>query len=483
MDADDMLHDIGWLSAGVPDGAETAEQWVARQYRTLDLPDKRLEDRCLRIAMDITENPSGNFNQSTDDWAQAKAAYRFVENTRLTAEDLQTTVGDAAAKACARHRTILAVQDTTALKFDSARHADGLGTISDSPVTRGMFYHPVLAIRTDGLAIGLLDQQWWCRGTEVAHKAKKRNERPILEKESCKWLKGAANASLALKSNLSPEERPRMIHVFDREGDVHEAFELIEALQDDAVIRCAHNRRVIAPDGRKGLAHDLIRRSPVLGIVTIDVPRKPKEKKRTADLQVRAMSLTLNPRQDIYPDRRTITLTLVEAFEAEPPAGTEPLHWLLWTTLSAVDFDQAVEVMRIYTLRWKIEEFFFALKQGCRIEKVQFQSADRLAKVVSLYSAVAVRILICRDLARLHPDNPCTDMLAEVEWKALWTYIHKKPPAKRQKPPTIGQAVLWIGRLGGHLNRKSDGMPGLKTLWRGFQSLVLLTRMFAIIQN
>jgi hypothetical protein len=478
-----MLHDIGWLSSEVPAGAETAEQWVARQYRSLDLPDKRLKNRCLRIAMDITENPHGSLNQAADDWGQAKAAYRFIENSRLTAEDLQTPVGDAAAKACARHRTILAVQDTTALKFDSARHADGLGTISDSSVTRGMFFHPVLALQPDGLAIGLLDQQWWCRETEVAHKAQKRNKRPILEKESCKWLKGAANASLALKSNLSPEKRPRVVHVFDREGDVHEAFELIATLRDDAVIRCAHNRRVIAPDGREGLAHDLIRRSPVLGTIAIAVPRKPGEPKRTADLQIRAMPLTLNPRLDIYPDRRPITLTLVEAFEAEPPEGAEPLHWLLWTTLCAVDFDQALEVIRIYTLRWKIEEFFYALKQGCRIEKVQFQSAERLAKVVVLYSAVAIRILICRDLARLRPDNPCTEMLAEVEWKALWTYIHKKPPAKIQEPPTMRQATLWIGRIGGHLNRKSDGMPGLKTLWRGLQSLTLLTRMFAIVEN
>jgi len=478
-----MLHDIGWWSSGVPTGAETAEQWVMRQYRSLDLPDKRLEDRCLRIAMDLTENPSGSLNQASDDWGQAKAAYRFIENPRLTAEDLQTPIGAAAAKACAHHQTILAIQDTTTLSFDSARQAEGLGAINDSSAARGMFFHPVLAIQPDGLAIGLLDQQCWCRGTKVAHQAKKRTERPVLEKESGKWLKGVANASLTLKSNVPPEERPKVIHVFDREGDVHEACELIEVLQDEAVIRCTHNRRAIRSDGRKGLAHQLIRQSPVLGKITIDLPGKTKEKKRTADLQLRAVTLTLNPRKDKHPDRRPITLTLVEAFEPDPPEGIKPLHWLLWTTISALDFDRAIEIMHIYTLRWKIEEFFYALKQGRRIEKVQFQSADRLAKALSLYSAVAVRLLICRDLARLHPENPCPDMLAEVEWKALWTYIHQKPPSKKQKPPTIRQAGLWIGRIGGHLNRKSDGRPGLKTLWQGFQGLVLLTRMFAITQN
>ncbi|MBK7003559.1 MAG: hypothetical protein IPH35_27835 [Rhodoferax sp.] len=43
---------------------------------------------------------------------------------------------------------------------------------------------------------------------------------------------------------------------------------------------------------------------------------------------------------------------------------------------------------------------------------------------------------------------------------------------------TIRQAVLWIGRLGGHLNRKSDGMPGVRTMWRGLQALALLVAGF-----
>jgi len=43
---------------------------------------------------------------------------------------------------------------------------------------------------------------------------------------------------------------------------------------------------------------------------------------------------------------------------------------------------------------------------------------------------------------------------------------------------TIRQAVLWIGRLEGHLNRKRDGMPGVRTLWRGLQALSVLVAGF-----
>jgi hypothetical protein len=191
----------------------------------------------------------------------------------------------------------------------------------------------------------------------------------------------------------------------------------------------------------------------------------------------------LNPNKDNHPKRRPIALTLVEAFEPDPPGKTEPLHWLLWTTESVHHFDDALHILRLYTLRWKIEEFFYVLKQGCKIEKLQFETADRLAKVLALYAPVAMRILYSRDLARIIPDAPCTILLDEVEWRVLWAKIHKKLPPESEKTPSLKQTVLWIGRLGGHLNRKSDGMPGSKTLWRGFRDLALLTEFFIIAQN
>ncbi len=40
-----------------------------------------------------------------------------------------------------------------------------------------------------------------------------------------------------------------------------------------------------------------------------------------------------------------------------------------------------------------------------------------------------------------------------------------------QQPPTLGNAVKWIARLGGQLGRKSGWHPGLKTFWRGYQRI------------
>ena len=462
---------------------QTLEQWAFSQLRSLDLPDARLKQRCLKIFMNMAEKPQDSINRAHHDWAGAKGAYRFVENERVTPEALQNPIGQAAARACASYDTILAVQDTTTLSFESARQAQGLGTVNDSSTGRGMFYHPVLALSEDGLPLGLLDQKTWCRETEIKHKAKDRRKRPILDKESAKWLQGVAAVHLALKTNLPEKERPRVIHVFDREGDVHEVFELIDQLGDGAVIRSAHNRRVRAEDGQNGYARDLVRQAPLLGNTIIDVPRKPGEKKRKAELQIRARPVTVTPNNQRHPDRRPVSLTMVELWEAEPPGKAAPIHWLLWTTEAVHDLADALWILNIYLKRWKIEEFFFALKQGCRVEKLQFETAERLAKAVALYAPIALRILQCRDLARMAPEAPCTIILSEDEWKVLWLKIHKKPPLKDQAPPTIEQATLWIGRLGGHLNRKSDGMPGLKTLWLGFRDLAIMADIYSMTKQ
>ena len=80
-----------------------------------------------------------------------------------------------------------------------------------------------------------------------------------------------------------------------------------------------------------------------------------------------------------------------------------------------------------------------------------------------------------RDLARETPEAPALEVLSEDEVEVLVCHF-----GKGMKPSelTIGQAVLWIGRLGGHLNRKRDGMPGVRTLWRGLHDLTLLVAGF-----
>src|SRR5207245_2815209 len=92
---------------------------------------------------------------------------------------------------------------------------------------------------------------------------------------------------------------------------------------------------------------------------------------------------------------------------------------------------------------------------------------------------IAWRLLATTLLARVTPEVPCTALLAEDEWQALYCAVHRtpQPPAT---PPTLAQAVRWIAQLGGFLGRKSDGPPGVTVLWRGLQRLVDLTAMYQV---
>jgi hypothetical protein len=125
-------------------------------------------------------------------------------------------------------------------------------------------------------------------------------------------------------------------------------------------------------------------------------------------------------------------------------------------------------------MRWRIEDFHLTLKSGCQIEKLQLETADWLIKAIVMYSAVALRIVALRDLARENPTAPCDAILTTEQWHALFGHFHGQQPTSNSPVPTIRDAVKWIGRLGGHLGRKRDGMPGVWTLWRGWRDLTIL---------
>jgi hypothetical protein len=146
----------------------------------------------------------------------------------------------------------------------------------------------------------------------------------------------------------------------------------------------------------------------------------------------------------------------------------------LWTTEPAQTKEQILAVVRAYALRWRIEDFHLVWKQGCRVEQLELETRQRLEKALVLYAGVAVRILHLRDLARREPTAPCTEVLTEDEWQALYAHLHGETATAKTPVPTVEQATRWIGRLGGHLGRKRDGMPGVRTLWRGWRDLTIL---------
>jgi hypothetical protein len=150
------------------------------------------------------------------------------------------------------------------------------------------------------------------------------------------------------------------------------------------------------------------------------------------------------------------------------PAGVEPLEWILLCDQKIVDFETAHTCVLQYATRWLIEEFHKALKTGVGVERLQLKTAQRLFAAIALLSVVALRLLDLREHLRVAPAQPAEECgLETLELKVL--RLQSKRDIK-----TVQDVALALGRLGGHLNRKGDGMPGWQVLWRGMQQLQTL---------
>jgi len=324
--------------------------------------------------------------------------------------------------------------------------------------------------------LGLGAQEVWTRDPEKVGQRATRKQRAITEKESGKWLPSLAAV------NEARHECPQThcVSVGEREADVYDLFVAERAAGGDLLVRAAWDRRV-AHEERYLWATVLAQ--PRAAMLPVPVPRHGEQPARTAVLTLRFGAVELCPPGRRRPERLpSVTVWAVHGVEEYPPAGVEPLDWLLLTTCAVPSSIEAQEGVEWYAWRFGSEVWHKVLKSGCRSEARQLESAARLQRCLTLFSVIAWRLMYATLLSRTLPEFPCTVLLALEEWQALYctTYHPATPPAT---PPTLHEAVQWIARLGGFLGRPGDGEPGVTVLWRGFQHLADLTRMYALLRS
>jgi hypothetical protein len=442
--------------------------WAAQVAAATPLPDARLNTRLEYLLTHLADKPLDAFPQAMPDCHQAKATYRFLANERVPSQALVTGLRATTAGALSSLPLVYVIHDTATFSYSSLKHTTGLGYVNDSETARGLHCHSSLAIRPDGVALGLLHQHYWVR---LELRKTRTPDRDGTDKESIKWVHGLDGTRQALDT-LPVPQRPRVIHIMDREGDIHDVFAKVLSLGHGAVIRRYHPRLVAEEPGTADAA---IGQAPVRARVRLKLPASHGRKARTALVELRSQAMTLLAPAASAGGRQPLRLTMVAVREVGTPVeGDEPITWLLWTTEPAQTKKQLLAVVQIYALRWRIEDFHLVWKQGCRVEHLQLETRERLEKALLLYAGVAVRLLRLRDLARKEPHNPCTEVLSTEEWRVLFTHVTGEVASDQTPIPTIEQATKWLGRLGGHLGRKRDGMPGVRTLWRGWRDLAVL---------
>lgn len=436
-----------------------ASSWAAEELRNADFGDVRLNTRLCTLVETLAAQPEASFPQACGTWAATKAAYRFISSEAVTPQAIRAAQHQAVIERARRESAVLVVQDSTQLDFSTQPQMQGLGPLR-APSHLGVHVHSGFVVSTRGLPLGVLWQEVWARDAAQLGQSHQRKQRKPEDKESQKWLAGLQATSLALPNTV------HYIMVGDREADFYPLLAQPRADNSDYVIRACYDR-CIGEEAHKLYA--ALAQSAPLGEMTVDVARRKGELPRQATVQVRATSVTLQP--SAYTKAYgPVQVQAVLAEETAPPEGVTPLHWVLLSSLPVEDFVQACTVLRYYTYRWLIERYHFVLKSGCRLERLQLETAVRLQVALALYSVVAWRLLWLCYQGRLQPEVSCVAYLQLYEWQALYCTIHNTPhpPAS---PPTLRQAVRWIAQLGGFLGRKGDGEPGVQTLWRGMQRL------------
>jgi len=455
----------GMVSPRVPVPKREPQDWAEAEFGSVDLSDRRLNRRLLEIARDFYARPQAQIPQACQSRAKTKAAYRFFKHPNTNMDDLLEPHRQSSYQRIAEKKIALCPQDTTSLNYSTHPATENLGPIgSKQDGIIGLIVHDTMAFTVEGTPLGLVDVQCWARDAEEFGKKHQRKQRTIEEKESYKWLRSFQ--SVAQAQRHCPNTM--LVSMGDREADIYELFHL--ALQDPhgpkLLVRAEQDRLV---EDSQGHLWSTVASQPVAGVQEIHVPRRGPAPARRARLEVRFAEVTLKPPQD-KSKYGLLKLWAVLAQETDVPEGISPLSWMLLTTCRVASFDDATEKLAWYTKRWGIEIYHKTLKSGCRIEQRQLGDADSIEACLAIDMVVAWRVYHLTKLGRETPDVPCTVFCEEDEWKALATFITKRPVVDGT-PPTLRQYTRMLASLGGFLGRKTDGEPGTKAIWLGQQRL------------
>jgi len=460
-----------------PEQGVEAQDWAEDEFGEADLGDRRLTKRLVGIVRDFYARPQASVPQACQTRAKTKAAYRFFDHPKMGMDKVLEQHYEATLARVGQGPVVLAVQDTTSLNYSTHPATENLGPIGsclDGII--GLLLHDTMAFNPDGTPLGLLDVQCWARDPEDFGKKTRRHELPIEQKESNRWL--ISFRKVAEAQRRSP--KTTFVSVGDREADIYELFEL--ALRQPSapklLVRASHNRLLAEGQGH---LWEKVSEQEISGIQEVLVPRRGNRPARVARLEVRFAEITLKPPKR-KPRFRELTIWAVLAQEVEAPQDVEPIEWMLLTTCQVTTFDEAIEKLAWYAVRWGIEVYHRTLKSGCKIEERQLGHADRIETCLAIDLVVAWRIFHLTKLGRETPDVPCTVFFEESEWKSLTAYITQNP-IPPDRPPTLREAIRMVASLGGFLGRNSDGEPGTKSLWLGLQRLDDITTMWKVMTN
>jgi len=204
----------------------------------------------------------------------------------------------------------------------------------------------------------------------------------------------------------------------------------------------------------------------VHGMHRVEV-RDSKGRVGTAAVELRYRRICVLPpigNQKRYP---ALVLTIIYARERGTPPDRPAIDWRLITDLPVTSCEEAIEKLRWYSLRWKIEVFHKILKSGCRAEEARLRTAERLVKLIAIFCILSWRVFWMTMINRAAPNADPRLALTTVEIAILDRLV----PDRGQPAKTLSTYLTKLARLGGYLARTRDPPPGNIVMWRGLSRL------------
>jgi len=457
-------------------------EWVHEEVAGCEFGDRRLGKRFEKLLSAMAGQIGSSFSVACQDWATTKAAYRFLANARVSEREILAGHFQATPdRVAATEGPLLVLHDTTEFSF-SRRKPMAIGLLRRMPLQRafggqivahGILMHSSLFVTTEGVPLGLGAIKFWTRkrfkGTDALKRKINPTRVPIETKESIRWLENLQQATALVG------EPQRCIHIGDRESDIYELFCLAQTQHTQFLFRTCVDR--VAGDGTT-LISKLLAQAPVQGHYCLPITTK-QGKQRQVKLAIKFLPIVVHPplyKKRAYPE---LTLTVSEARERGRVKQEERIVWKLLTNLPVRSVLAAIEKLRWYALRWKIETFHKILKSGCRAEESRLRTAERLVNLLAIFCILSWRVFWLTMLHRAAPQLPASVIFTPVELQLLQR-VH---PNAVGVSPSLEGSLLQLAKLGGYLARASDPPPGTLVIWRGLARLTDMHLGFSLVDK
>ncbi|MGI0059151.1 MAG: IS4 family transposase [Nitrosotalea sp.] len=434
---------------------------ILDEFKDINFKDRRLNDRFSEIMHTLETSPSGLISKSFVDAKDQKAAYRFFENSKADYNTMLGSHQQRVKERCKGHTTVLAIQDSSSVLLHGARKADRIDNIGNLKCQHpGLNIHTSLLVTPQQEVLGIADIHSFERQL-VGKRNKAHFKLSATKKETGRWLRAITNTRQCLGSDI------RLVWVADREGDFWDYFSRLNETKELFVQRVVHKREM-QDDNLDYFSY--VKSQPIIGTYSFEIPSRGGEAQRQGRLvtcEVRTVLVTLKKPKILPREMKTFQVRAIHVIEQ---TNDTPLEWFLITNIDCESFEEILEKIQWYKIRWVIEELHRVVKSGCGVEEMRLEDKDRLMKYLLLLFIVGMRILWITKLAKQPEEIACTKAFSDEEWKMLYVRKYKKKP-EVGFVPSMKEALKLLAILGGFYEYNKKRVPGQMTIWRGMRRL------------